>query len=152
MQPEEGIDNMFMGEFSHALDSKGRLIIPVKLREGLGERFIITRGLDVCLFAYPLPEWEVMEQKLKALPLTRADARAFMRLFFSGAVEVERDKQSRILIPQNLRGYAHLEREVTVLGVSSRVEIWADTVWKNYSEKQNSSFEQIAEQLVDFDL
>lgn len=143
---------MFIGEFRHTVDDKGRLIVPVKLREGLGGSFIVTRGLDVCLFAYPLTEWNVMEQKLKNLPITRADARAFMRLFFSGAVEVEKDKQGRILIPQNLRDYAKLDHEAVVIGVSNRVEVWADKVWKQYSDEKNSSFEEIAEQLVDFDL
>ncbi len=143
---------MFMGEFSHSIDQKGRLIVPVKLREGLGDKFIITRGLDVCLFAYPLEEWAVMEQKLKSLPITRADARAFMRLFFSGAIEVEKDKQGRILIAQNLREYAQLEHEAVVIGVSNRVEIWSEKLWNKYSSEANTSFEQIAEQLVDFDL
>ena len=143
---------MFMGEFNHTIDKKGRLIVPVKLREGLGDKFVITRGLDVCLFAYPLAEWAVWEEKLKTLPITRSDARAFKRVFYSAATEVEKDKQGRILIPQNLRDYAQLEDDVVVIGVSDHVEIWADDVWKKYSSEANTSFEDIAEQLVDFDL
>ncbi len=143
---------MFMGEYLHTIDEKGRLTIPVKLREGLGERFIITRGLDTCLYAYPLAEWTVMEQKLKKLPMTRADVRAFKRLFFSGATEVERDKQNRVLLPQNLRSYAELDNEIVVIGVSDHVEIWSEHKWRSYSGEANTSFEEIAEQLVDYDL
>ncbi len=143
---------MFMGEFVHTIDEKGRLTIPARLREGLGDRFIVTRGLDQCLFAYPLDEWEVMEKKLKNLPDTRADARAFKRLFFSGAVEVERDRQNRILITQNLREYAKLESEAVIIGVSDHVEIWSQETWKEYSEEASTSYEEIAEKLVDFDL
>lgn len=97
---------MFMGEFQHNIDQKGRIIIPSKFREGLGDRFVITRGLDQCLFAYPMEEWKRLEEKLKKLPLTKKDARAFTRFFFSGAVECEFDKQGRINIPQTLRKYA----------------------------------------------
>ena len=143
---------MFMGEFWHTIDEKGRLTIPVKLREGLGDKFIITRGLDTCLYAYPMEEWAVMEKKLKELPMTRSDVRAFKRLFFSGAIEVERDKQNRVLIAPNLRDYAGLETEAVIIGVSDHVEIWSDKMWKDYSENANSSFEEIAEKLVDFDL
>lgn len=143
---------MFMGEFNHTIDKKGRLIVPVKLREGLGDKFVVTRGLDACLFAYPLAEWAVWEEKLKTLPITRSDARAFKRVFYSAATEVEKDKQGRILIPQNLRDYAQLEDDVVVIGVSDHVEIWADDAWKKYSSEANTSFEDIAEQLVDFDL
>lgn len=143
---------MFMGEFYHSIDEKGRLIIPSRLRDGLGDKFIVTRGLDLCLFAYPLDEWSLMEQKLKQLPITRGDARAFMRLFFSGAVEVELDKQGRVLLPANLREYSRLDREVVIIGVSSRVEVWSKAVWKEYSSEANLSFEQVAEKLVDFDL
>ncbi len=143
---------MFMGEFVHTIDEKGRLTIPSRLREGLGERFIVTRGLDQCLYVYPPDEWEVMEKKLKNLPFTRADARALKRLLFSGAVEVERDKQNRILITQNLREYAKLASEVVIIGVSDHVEIWSQEAWKEYSEEASSSYEEIAEKLVDFDL
>lgn len=143
---------MFMGEYQHNIDPKGRLFIPARFREGLGDRFVVTKGLDGCLFAYPRPEWEALEQKLKSLPFTRGDARAFVRFFFSGATECEADKQGRILIPGNLRDYAGLEKDVVVIGVSSRVEIWSRERWEKYSAQAASSYEEIAEKIVDFDL
>lgn len=142
---------MFKGEYQHSLDDKGRVIIPARLRNGLGDRFMVTRGLDQCLFIYPLSEWTRIEQKVKELPFTRSDARAFTRLFFSGAAEVEADKQGRVLIPQNLREYAGIDREVMIIGVSSRVEVWSEQAWKKYSSEANSNFEQVAEKL-EFDL
>ncbi len=138
-----------MGEYQHTLDEKGRMIIPVKFREGLGSHFVMTRGLDKCLFVYPMSDWETLEAKLKALPMTRADARAFVRFFFSGATECELDKQGRILIPQTLRDYAELGKDCVVLGVSNRVEIWSEPVWKGYSEDAADSFAAISEKLVD---
>lgn len=140
-----------MGEYQHTLDAKGRLIIPARFREGLGDRFIITKGLDSCLFVYPMQEWMVLEQKMKTLPFTRADARAFVRFFFSGAGECEADKQGRILIPANLRNYAGLGKEAVVLGVSSRVEIWAREQWDKYNSDAEQSYEEIAEK-IDLDL
>lgn len=138
-----------MGEFQHSVDEKGRLIVPVKFREGLGSSFVMTRGLDQCLFVYPQPEWEILENKLKALPMTRADARSFVRFFFSGATECELDKQGRILIPASLRDYAGLAKDCVVIGVSNRVEIWSQSAWENYSAEAQSSFAEIAENLVD---
>lgn len=143
---------MFMGEYQHVLDAKGRLIMPAKFREGLGERFVITRGLDNCLFVYPFAEWSLLEQKLKALPFTRSDARAFMRFFFSGAAECELDKQGRVLIPNNLRDHAKLKKDVVVIGVSNRVEIWSQEVWEQYSQETGLSFESIAEKMIDLEL
>jgi MraZ protein len=145
---------MFMGEFQHSIDDKGRLIIPAKFREALGPSFILTRGLDNCLFVYPKQEWAVLEQKLKALPLMKSDARAFTRFFFSGATECELDKQGRINIPGNLLEYAKLDKECVVLGVSNRVEIWSKSIWENYFRASEESFNEIAEKLVDshFDL
>ena len=137
-----------MGEYQHSLDDKGRLIIPSKLREGLGEKFILTRGLDHSLFVYPLTEWSHMEEKMKTLPTTQADARAFVRMFFSGAVECEPDKQWRISIPQNLREHARINKDLYVLGVSTRVEIWAKEVWEEYSSKVEESYEALAEKIV----
>jgi len=139
-----------MGEHQHAVDSKGRLIMPVKFREDLGESFIVTRGLENCLFVYPLQEWQLLTEKLKALPFTRADARAFMRFFFSGAVNCELDRQGRILIPNNLREHAKLIKDVMVIGVSSRVEIWSQEVWDEYSQQTGLSYEDIAEKIIDF--
>lgn len=143
---------MFMGEYKHNVDVKGRMIVPSKFREGLGDSFVVTRGLDKCLFAYPLDEWKVIEEKLKQLPLTKKDARAFTRFFFSGAIECEMDKQGRINIPQTLRNYADLEKECVVIGVSERVEIWANDKWEEYVEESEESFAEIAENLMDFDI
>jgi MraZ protein len=143
---------MFMGEFQHNIDTKGRIIVPAKFREGLGEGFVVTRGLDKCLFAYPMDEWKLLEEKLKKLPLTKKDARAFTRFFFSGAVECEVDKQGRINIPQPLRNYAVLEKECTVIGVSNRVEFWASDSWEDYFSESEESFAEIAENLLDFDI
>ena len=143
---------MFMGEFNHNIDLKGRIIVPSKFRDGLGEKFVVTRGLDKCLFAYPMDEWEILEQKLKKLPLTKKDARAFTRFFFSGAVECEVDKQGRINIPGPLRNYAALEKECVVIGVSNRVEFWAEDKWEDYFQDSEDSFAEISENLMDFDI
>ena len=147
-----GGEQMFTGEFQHTLDGKGRVIIPSRLRDGLGDRFVITRGLDQCLFVYPSSEWVRLEQKLKQLPFTKKDSRAFSRLFFSGAMEVEADKQGRILIPQNLREYAGIEKDVMFIGVSNRVEVWSEAAWKDYFGRASENYEELAEKLVDFDL
>ncbi|WP_068784961.1 division/cell wall cluster transcriptional repressor MraZ [Paenibacillus phocaensis] len=141
---------MFMGEFQHSIDDKGRIIIPAKFRDLLGNSFVVTRGLDQCLFVYPMQEWEVLEQKLKALPLMKSDARAFTRFFFSGATECEWDKQGRVNLPSNLRQYAKLEKDCVVLGVSNRVEIWSKDTWEQYFQQSEDTFNEIAEKLVDF--
>ncbi len=141
-----------MGEYQHTIDQKGRVIIPAKFREGLGDHFMITRGLDQCIFVYPLEEWRQIEAKLKSLPFTRADARAFTRFFFSGAMECELDKQGRVTLPANLREYAHLTKECVLIGVSNRVEIWSKAVWEEYYLQSEASFNEIAEKIVDFDL
>ncbi|HEX7056045.1 MAG TPA: division/cell wall cluster transcriptional repressor MraZ [Bacilli bacterium] len=142
---------MFMGEYQHSIDDKGRLFIPVKFRDALGPSFIITRGLDRCLFVYPRQEWTQMEQKLKSLPLMKSDARAFTRFFFSGATECELDKQGRVNMPKNLVEHAKLEKECVVIGVSNRVEIWSKEIWHDYAKASEESFNEIAEKLVDFD-
>ncbi|KQB78161.1 MULTISPECIES: division/cell wall cluster transcriptional repressor MraZ [Clostridium] len=139
---------MFIGEYQHSLDSKNRIIVPAKLREGLGNKFVITKGLDGCLYAYPLEEWKILEDKLKTLPLTNKDARTFVRFFFSGACEVELDKQFRGLIPQNLREYAKIEKDIVSIGVLSRVEIWSKEMWENYNDL-NVDFDYIAEKMND---
>lgn len=142
--------SMFMGEFQHSIDDKGRIIIPAKFRDSLGSSFVVTRGLDQCLFVYPMDEWSIMENKLKALPLMKSDARAFTRFFFSGATECEWDKQGRVNLPVNLRQYAKLEKECVVIGVSNRVEIWNREVWEQYFTQSEDTFNEIAEKLVDF--
>ena len=113
---------MLIGEYNPSIDLKGRLHFPARLREDLGDKFIVTKGLDNCLFVYSLSEWAELEAKIKALPMSRS--RTMQRFFFAGAVEVEPDKQGRILIPANLREYAHLDKDVTVVGASVRAEIW----------------------------
>lgn len=143
---------MFMGEYHHSIDNKGRMIVPSKFRDELGEMFIITRGLDQCLFGYPLSEWALIEEKLKGLPLTKKDARAFTRFFFSGATESELDKQGRINIPAPLLQYAKLEKECVVLGVSNRIEIWSKQIWEDYFSESEESFAEIAENMIGFDI
>ena len=115
---------MFMGEYNHTIDAKGRLIVPSKFRESLGDIFVVTKGLDGCLFVYDNEEWNVFEEKLKSLPLTNKDARTFVRFFLAGAAEVEVDKQGRILVPGVLREFAGLKKDVVLIGVGSRIEIW----------------------------
>ncbi|NMB95656.1 MAG: division/cell wall cluster transcriptional repressor MraZ [Clostridiaceae bacterium] len=139
---------MFYGEYQHSLDAKGRMIVPSKFREELGERFILTKGLDECLFAYSSEEWSNLEQKLKTLPFTDKDVRAFVRFFFAGATECELDKQGRILVPQNLRDYAKLEKDIYVIGVSTRVEIWEKNKWEEYCNGDSMSPENIAEKMA----
>lgn len=140
-----------MGEYQHSIDAKGRMIVPAKFREILGETFVLTRGLDHCIFGYPMDEWRKLEQKLKGLPMTNKDARAFARFFFSGATEVELDKQGRINIPSTLINHANLEKECIVLGVSSKIEIWAKDAWSSYFEESSESFNEIAENLIGID-
>jgi MraZ protein len=143
---------MFMGEYQHSIDEKGRMIIPAKFRDALGTRFVVTRGLDQCLFVYPETEWKNIEQKLKSLPFTRSDARAFTRFFFSGATESELDKQGRVNLPNTLIQHAQLNKECVVIGVSNRVEIWSKEMWEGYFSESADSFNEIAEKIVDFDL
>ena len=139
---------MFYGEYQHSLDAKGRIIIPVKFREGLGEKFIVTKGLDECLFVYSSEEWHNIEQKLKTLPFTDKDVRAFVRFFFAGAAECEIDKQGRIVIPSNLREYGKFEKDLFIIGVSTRVEIWQKEKWLKYSGEDNISPDEIAQKMA----
>lgn len=115
---------MFMGEYNHTIDAKGRLIVPSKFREILGDVFVVTKGLDGCLFVYDNEEWKLFEEKLRALPITNKEARQFVRFFLAGAAEAEVDKQGRILIPNVLREFAGLTKDVVLVGVGSRIEIW----------------------------
>ena len=142
---------MFMGEYRHNLDQKGRIIIPAKFRELLGDTFVITRGLDQCLFGYPMEEWKIIEEKIKSLPLTKKDARAFSRFFFSGATECEIDKQGRVNIPSTLLQYGKIEKECVIVGVSNRFEIWSRPIWDEYMAESEESFSEIAENLIGFD-
>lgn len=135
---------MFIGEYSHTIDTKGRLSMPARFREILGESFIATKGLDQSLFVYPMDEWRILEDKLKQLPLTNQNARAFVRFFFSGATECELDPQGRIRIPANLRDHAQLEKEIVIIGAGTRVEIWSQNVWSSYIDDENLSYDEIA--------
>ncbi|MEK7149364.1 MAG: division/cell wall cluster transcriptional repressor MraZ [Patescibacteria group bacterium] len=138
---------MFIGEFTHNLDIKGRMAMPIKFRDKLTSGAIITRGLDYCLFVFSVKEWETLAQKLVALPLAQANSRAFVRLMLAGAMDVELDKQGRILIPDYLRDYANLKKEITVAGLYNRIEIWNSEAWKQYKEKTESASDEIAEKL-----
>lgn len=122
---------MFMSEYNHTVDAKGRLIIPSKFRELLGEEFVVTKGMDGCLFVYANDDWTAFEQKLTSLPLINKEARKFARFFLAGAAMVELDKQGRILLPANLREFAGLDKDVILVGVGSRIEIWSKANWED---------------------
>ena len=139
---------MLIGEYEHTLDVKGRLIMPAKLREDIGDKFIITKGLDSCLFGFSLSEWTNFEEKLKSLPLTNKNARDFVRFFLSGAVSIEIEKQGRFLVASNLREYASMEKEVVIIGVGTRIEFWSKDKWKKYNSSENISAENLAENMT----
>ncbi len=122
---------MFMGEYNHALDAKGRLIMPAKFRDSLGERFVVTRSLDKCLCVYDMPAWEIFAKRLTELPYNAREQRELVRFFLSGAAEVEPDKQGRILIPANLRAAAGIDKDVVLVGVGARIEIWSKENWND---------------------
>ena len=138
---------MFMGEYHHNIDDKGRLIIPSKFREELGNKFIVTRGLEQCLFVYSKDEWNNIINKLKELPFTSKAARSFMRMFLSGATECELDKNGRINISIPLTNYAELEKECIIIGVNDRLEIWSLSKFNNFFDENIENFSEIAEEL-----
>ena len=138
---------MLIGEYEHSIDAKGRLIMPAKLKEDIGEKFVITKGLDGCLFVYSQNEWKLFEEKLRTFPLTNKDARALMRFFLAGAMECEIDKQGRFLITSNLREFAGIEKEVVIVGVLNKIELWSKEKWTAYSEKENMEADEIAEKM-----
>ncbi|WP_440444975.1 division/cell wall cluster transcriptional repressor MraZ [Phascolarctobacterium sp.] len=140
---------MLLGEYEHSIDTKGRIAMPAKLRDGLGGKFIITKGLDGCLFVYAMDEWQRVEQKLASLPMSRKTARDFTRFLFGGACEGECDKQGRVLLPASLRRYAGLEREAVIVGVGSRAEIWDAAKWQQYNEESAEDVNELVEQLAD---
>lgn len=140
---------MFMGEYNHTIDTKGRLIIPSKFREQLGDEFVITKGLDGCLFIYDNTEWAAFEENLKSLPPNK-NSRQLVRFFAAGAAAVEVDKQGRILIPSNLREFAELEKDVVLAGVASRIEVWNKERWEGETAYDN--MDDIAEQMADLGL
>ena len=139
---------MFIGQFEHSLDNKNRLFIPAKFRLGK-DKFVVTRGLEACLFLFPQGGWQEIMQKLNGLPLGKTEARSFMRLFASGAQECDVDQQGRILVPQLLKGYAGIRNKVTVIGVVNRIEIWDQARWNNFYKKNKPKYEQIAESLTE---
>lgn len=141
---------MFMGEYNHTIDTKGRLIIPSKFRELLGNEFVVTKGLDGCLFVYSNEEWAGIEEKFRSIPLTTKDARKFSRFFFAGAAACEVDKQGRILLPQVLREFADLQKDVVLAGVLSRIEIWSKERWQNTSSYDD--MDEIAEHMAELGL
>lgn len=141
---------MFMGEYNHTVDVKGRVIIPVKFRESLGDNFVVTKGLDGCLFVFAMNEWTNFEEKLRALPIANKDARKFARFFLAGAADIEVDKQGRALLPSTLREFAGLEKDVILVGVSSRVEIWSKERWENSTAFDD--MDEIAEHMADLGL
>ncbi len=138
---------MLLGEYFHNIDAKGRIILPSKFRSELGERFIVTKGFDGCLYGYSVEEWKNIEDKIKTLPqVTGKDVRNFTRFFFSSAIECEIDSQGRILISSTLRDFAELSKEVVIIGVSSRIEFWSKTKWEEYSNNQDA--DDIAEKMA----
>ncbi len=138
---------MLMGEFHHNIDEKNRLVIPSKFRCELGEKFIVTRGLDHCLFVYSMNEWQKLVEKLKTLPFTQMNARKFSRFFLSGAIDAEFDRSGRISITSPLIEYAGITKECVIIGVSDRLEIWAKETWENFLDDNEDAFSDIAENL-----
>lgn len=144
---------MLIGEYHHNIDEKGRLIIPSKFREDIGSKFIVTRGLDGCLFVYAMNEWENIVSKLKKLPFTKKDARTFNRFFMSGATVCEFDKQGRINLPSSLINYAALQKECTIIGVNDRLEIWATDKFDSLIEENLEKVSDVCENLFEgFDI
>jgi MraZ protein len=144
---------MFYGEYAHSIDNKGRLILPSRLRDAAKgnfiEKFYITRGLDKCLFMFGEEEWKAVEQKFKGMSFTKQDSRKFNRLYFSGAVETLADKQGRILIPPYLKEYAQIKKDVVIIGVANRIEIWSKDLWHEFYKSNLESFEETAEKLME---
>lgn len=156
---EKGGDNspklwitMFIGEYTYSIDDKKRLAVPAKFRELLGKKAVITRGLDQCLFLYPMKEWELLAEKISKLPLAQADARGFGRLMLTGAMEVTFDNLGRILVPDFLKTYASLGKKVVVAGLYNRVEVWDEKKWTDYKQKTEQEAGDMAERLKELNL
>lgn len=143
---------MMMGEYHHSLDEKNRLIIPIKFREELRKEFVITRGLEGCIFLYSLSEWKQIVSKLQSLPFTRKDVRDFSRFFLSGATTLEFDKQGRINITSPLITYANLTKNCVIIGVNDHVEIWSEERWNEFITEKESQLSEIAERLFDINI
>lgn len=144
---------MFYGEYEHTIDRKGRLIFPSRFREvakaNFIEKFFVTRGLDKCLFMFGEEEWKIQEQRFKAMPFTKQEIRKFNRIYFSGALDIIPDRQGRFIIPQYLKDFAGIKKEVVIIGVSNRIEIWSREEWKGFYSSSKDSFEEIAEKLIE---
>ncbi len=138
---------MFIGEYNHSIDEKGRLAIPIKFREELGRGAVVTRGLDNCLFVYTADEWKIMAEKLAALPISKANTRAFARLMLAGAMDCEIDKQGRVMLPEFLRSYAGISKKAVVAGLFNRLEIWDELKWNKYKQGTETKSGDIAEAL-----
>ena len=136
---------MLIGEYEHSLDAKGRIIMPSKFREDIGEKFVATKGLDGCLFVFSCTEWKKFEEKLATLPISNKDARSFTRFFFAGAIDCELDKQGRFLVSSNLREFAGFEKDVIIVGMNSRIEIWSKEKWQNM--ESNLDADDIADKM-----
>jgi MraZ protein len=146
---EESGEKMFLGQYEHSLDEKGRVIMPAKFREDLGDSFVITFGLDKCLFIYPMEEWEKLAHNLEALPFGKKDTRAFKRTLASRALISRFDQQGRVVLAKYLRDYAEIEKNVIIIGVFERIEIWDMKKWKGYAEETEQAYEDIAERIYD---
>lgn len=138
---------MLIGEYVHNIDTKKRFAIPSKFRKELGDRVVITRGLDSCLFLFQIDAWNILADKISKLPLGQQDTRGFQRLLLSGASEVELDQLGRVLVPDSLKNYADLKKRVVVAGVFNRLEIWDDEKWKTYKGNLERNTDRIAEKL-----
>jgi len=143
---------MFIGEYYHTLDTKKRLAIPAKFRASLGKKAVLTRGLDNCLYLYPLAEWKNMAEKLSALPISRSDSRTFARLMLAGAMDVSLDRLGRILIPEYLKKYASLGKKTVVAGLYNKIEIWSQERWEMYRQKAEKNLDDLASKLGELGL
>lgn len=143
---------MLIGEYNHTLDTKKRLAVPAKMRKELGEKSILTKGLNNCLSLYPLSQWQKLTEKLGQLPVGQADTRAFLRTMFAGAVEVELDQLGRILVPEYLKNYAGLKQRAVIVGLNDRLEIWDSERWENYKKEVEKNTDMIAEKLGELGL
>ena len=139
------MSKMFMGEYNHSIDAKGRIIVPAKFRDLLGEHFVVTKGLDGCLWVFPSDEWDTFYEKLRSLPVTKRDTRNFVRHFMADALDAEIDKQGRILLPANLRKAGNLEKDVVLIGTGPRIEIWDKKAWEESFEDADA--DEIAERM-----
>jgi len=147
-----GRSGVFIGEYAHSLDAKSRLIVPAKFRGELGNNFVMTRGLEGCLFVFPQDKWQIIAEKISSLPLMKKDARKFSRLFLAGATEAETDKSGRFIIPAGLIEHAALQKECTIIGVQNRIEIWSKERWRAFNDTSSAEYEELAEELIDFEL